>query len=546
MNQNQIEKIRIIEKEIDNYFRNHDLMRLPSSIAIQHLLLVFEYAMRPIKPEPLKNIFSEIYLSSHALVQRSKNSLMESINWIKGITVKEDNRIIQKVDLELFKLAKDFFDLADSYHGAVSAYTMWNRGLAKVSFEDDHTLHFEYPSEEIVFDVLDAKLADEIVKEQMNKLTEKDVSIGLEAKDIVEKSVRQIDDYSITYSMRDVNIRKLMLLTSKTIQGFTFIPKKWKFYHIYPENLAKFWAAVISICILQQFAIYFAASIFTFKDGLIVNSIIIRHVNDWIRQLSRWTKLPKQLVGDILKYQIYSPSHQKPDIVLTPFIYVADKYLALPPSLAITNNLSRNLLKHLAKNYRDEFDMHSYVFEENMLEKLKAKNSRYDIKTKINITAEKRIPDIDACLIDKSRQEIMFCECRWTIPAADPSEVAEKINIEKEKIEQSEKLRDFILENREKIHDIIALGEEILFKGIYFVIIFENHVGSAFTLMKEIPSIDLRIFFKLLYEKDSLGELFKAIKTQEYLPKKDIDFGIVQEKNTIGNYNIRWTGYLFI
>ena len=100
----------------------------------------------------------------------------------------------------------------------------------------------------------------------------------------------------------------------------------------------------------------------------------------------------------------------------------------------MTNNLSRNLLKHLARNYRDEFDIHSYVFEENMLEKIKEKITRYDVKTKIKIPSEKRIADIDACLIDKSRQEIMFCECRWTIPAADPSEVAEKINIEKEKM----------------------------------------------------------------------------------------------------------------
>lgn len=537
-------KIRTIEKEIDNYFRKHDFVKLPGSIAIQYLLLVFEYAIRPIIPKNLEEVFPEIYLSRQALLQRNKNSLMESINWIREITVEENNCLLQEVDLNLFRLAKDFFDLGDAYHGAVSAYTMWNRGLAKARVKDDYTLHFEYRSEERMFDVLDAILADKIDEEQIDKLSGRDNSIIIEAKNIVENSVKQINDYSISYSIRDVNTEEMKRVVLKTIKGFTFIPRNWKFYSIHPEDLEKFWCALISVCILHQFAIYFAFSKFSFKHEMLLNSIIARPLSDWIRQLSRWTKLPRQLIGEILNYHIYSSSHQKPDIVLTPFIYVTDKHLALSPSLIITNNLSRNLLKHIAKNYRDEFDKYSYVFEENMLERLKEKNGRFDIKTKINISSDKRLPDIDACIIDKSRKEIMFCECRWTIPAADPAEVADKVAIEREKYEQSQKLRDFILKNSEKIHDIIKLGEEMSFKGIFFIIIFENHVGSAFTLMKDIPIIDLRIFIKLFRENNSLQEMFETIKAQKYLPREDIDFKVVEELNKIGNYKLGWTSYL--
>lgn len=543
MTEEQIGKIKQIEKKLDNYFSKHEFMKLSSSAAIQYLLLTFEYAMHNI---PFKNSPVRLFSSRDALFQRNKNSLMESIKWAGKMKEEENHKTIQKIEVDVFRLANDFFELADKYHAVVSAYTMWYRGIANAKLLNETTIHFEYSSDEIRYDELDRRLADEIVKENFNGLKDEHFIQLTNAKKIVEGTVKQIDDFSIAYSLRDIEIKELMQTAFHVISGFTFIPKAWRFYNIGPEVFRKFWAALISICMLNLVATQHAFKTFHFKDNLVRNAVIIRHINDWIRQLYRWTKLPKQLLKQLIEYHTYFPEHKNADIVLTPFIYVTDKYLALAPTLIATNNLSRNLLKHAANNYKDEYDCHSYVFAQHMLEMFKEKMSSnyFDIKTNINIPARKDLPDIDLCLIDAGRQEIMFCECRWTIPAADPKEVADKIDLAKEKLKQAGRLREFIFANRDKICDIVKTDGKIIFKNIYFTVIFQNHVGSASTFIEEIPTVDMRIFMKLLGDNNSLSDVFNELKIRQYLPKEDIDFTIVEDDYKIGDYKIIWTGFL--
>jgi hypothetical protein len=535
-------EIRAIERRIDEHYKEHNFLKLPTSIAIQYLLIAFEYAINPQIIRKDNN--APLYSSTHALLQVNKEALMESMNWIGEIKEKEEHKIVKNLELSIYENAKEFFELGDAFHGAVSAYTMWSRGLATAQLIDDVTVRFEYNPEQTSYDMLDLRLDEKKVYTVFNEMNKNDPLIIRRANAIIEKSVKQVDGNNITYSIREIDASQMMRVVLKLITGFMSIPNDWKIFDIKIDELQRFWASLVSIGLLHLMAINYAFDNFTFKDDLLASMIIMHPFKDWCRQLSRWTKLSRDKVGEMLNCHIYSFQHKKPDIILTPFIKVSEKHIAVSPNLLITNNLSRNFIKHLAKNYKGEFDSNSAAFADDMLNKIKTsiKKGNILIKTNINLP-DKKLPDIDLCLVDEQRQEIMLCECRWTIPAADPNEVAEKMDIEKEKLSQMARLKEFITTNSDNLSYFINLHNKITFKEICYVIVFENHVGSPLNLTSDIPIIDMRIFIDLINTNNSLSESHHAIKKCEYLPKKDIDFKIQEETHKIGKYKILWSSY---
>ena len=71
-------EIRAIERRIDEHYKEHNFLKLPTSIAIQYLLIAFEYAINPQIIRKDNN--APLYSSTHALLQVNKEALMESMN----------------------------------------------------------------------------------------------------------------------------------------------------------------------------------------------------------------------------------------------------------------------------------------------------------------------------------------------------------------------------------------------------------------------------------------------------------------------------------
>ena len=358
-------QIREIESEIDNFFLSHKLMQLPRSIAVQYLLMIYEEANRlPIllgKLNPLADRFSSL-----ALTERNKYSLTHSINWAFRTSKIMSERIVADIDEDLYMTTSSFFRLALSYNGAVSAYTMWSRGFAEATLTNKNTVHFKYSEEETRYDVLDSKLYVENTKKHFEEVSKANFQRLLKAKTAIEETVKQTGKHTISYSTKEVDCVEIMIATRNMTADHTIPPTDWHFYNLTTEYLKKFWSALISISMLHHFALFsFATS--RVKGTAIASTIIVRTKDNWIRQLSRWSGLSNQIISQILEYHTYSSNHKKPDIVLTPFIFVTEKHLALAPTLITTNNLGRNLLKHLAKNYKDEYDRNSGVFADSMI-----------------------------------------------------------------------------------------------------------------------------------------------------------------------------------
>ncbi len=539
------EKIRAIEREIDKIFLSHNFMKLPYSLAIQYLLIIYEEANRlPIiagKHTPLVNISADL-----GLIQNNKYGLTNGINWASVIKDNYGKKFVFEIDAYTYKTTSEFFLLAVSYQAVVSAFTMWSRGVANATLINEKNVRFEYPEDELKYDSLDLKLSSEKSQRKLEELTGEDDEVMFRARDIVERTVKRSGKDTISYSIADIEINEFMFLTSKIIQDVNVLPEHWGFQGIAADSFKRFWNALVSICMLHAFALFYAVTQLRIEGGAIGSTILLRSNKNWIGQLARWTRLPKETVSKIIELHTYSSTHKKADIILTPFIKITENHLALAPSIITTNNLSRNLLKHLAKNFKNDFDKSSNVFEDDLIANFTATmiGSYFRIFSKKKISDKKTLPDIDVCLIDEKRKQVMFCEFKWTIPAAEPSEILEKREVERKASSQLKMLKEYFVNFPCKIAEVFDLDDKkLIFEKYFFVGVLKNCVGTAFMHTEEFSMIEYSLFCKFLNEKTSLEEVFVKIKNRSFLPRKGTDYELTTNEIKMGEFKISWTGY---
>ncbi len=276
-------QIREIEKEIDNHFLSHSFMQLPRSIAVQYLLMIYEEANRlPIlfgKLNPLTDRFNSL-----AITESSKYSLTQSVNWAyKTIRIMPE-KIVADIDKDIYTTTTSFFNMALSYHGAVSAYTMWSRELAEATLTNENTVQFKYSEEETRYDVLNSKLYVENTKKHLEGVSKANFQRLLKARITIEETVKQFGKHTISYSTKRINCDEIMIAALNMMTDHTIPPLDWNFYNLTTEYLKKFWSALISISILHHFALFYAATTLRIKGGAIASTIIVRTKDNWIRQ----------------------------------------------------------------------------------------------------------------------------------------------------------------------------------------------------------------------------------------------------------------------
>jgi hypothetical protein len=532
-------RIREIEKEIDQFYLDHEFFRLSHGVACQYILMVYEYenlfAM-------LSGKISDRY-SYQATVHDTKYAITHAINWLSN-KVNINNDLVEKIHGKLFDKAIDFSNLASNYHSAISGYTMENRNLAKASLIDETTVRFEYSEEESRYDVLDLKISRNRSEDYIKTHFEDNGPELLEARNAVFRSVSIDAGHRVIYSTEKIDWNAMMKYAETMLTDHTLPPSCWNFCGFTVKDFKLFWSALLLLSMFNSLACIYAIENCNTSPRSITSTIMVRRKNNWAKHIAKHSGLEKEDVLKILEYHTYSPSHEKRDIVLTPFIYVTKEHMALAPNLIITNNLGRNLLKHLSRNYKDEYDRSSNIFADQMISEFeRALEGKYfHIISNKKIPGHPELPDIDICLTDEKRGDTIFCEFKWTIPSADPSEVAGVMDIQKKALRQIKLIKDFCFKYPKQIEKLLGV-QRLILENTYFVIVLKNTAGTYMMFDRDFPTIEYSIFCELLDKKRSLNEVMLNIEERTYLPKKDIDFKSVDIERVIGRYKIIWTGW---
>lgn len=172
----------------------------------------------------------------------------------------------------------------------------------------------------------------------------------------------------------------------------------------------------------------------------------------------------------------------------------------------------------------------------------KVKLTNFRIRTKLRVPSRQDLPDIDVCLIDEARREIMICEFKWTIGAAEPAEIIEKREKEVHAIEQLQKLKQCFTMEPTKLSEVVGMDISSL-QSQYYVGVFSNYVGSGIRNDDGVPVVDFRIFCKYLIEQTTLASVYREISNRNYLPQVGTDLHLMEHEIRFGRFGIVWTHF---
>lgn len=537
--------IRNIENAVDVYYQKHEFYRVPENKAVQNLLIAYEE--NNLLPFYAPNPYGFKVAKELSKVDEIKFALTIAINWVSRSDVLP-NIHIDDLEESTFMSSINFLELAGNYSGVVCAYTTYSRGISEALLIDDKTVKFTYPAAYQKYQVFSLMHFAQTTSDYNPSTDERLIGFkkGINA---IYKTIKPYNKFSVTYSTQDIDKKALVEYFKQRIPEAAYVPpSEWSFNNIRCDNFIDFWAAVNAICFIHVLVNIYCIQVLNKVETSLGSRVIYKGRKEWIRQISSWASLPKEITGTILEYHTYSIKHQRPDIALTPFIATFSDSLMLAPHLITTSNIGRNLLKHLAKNHRNEFDKQSDIFANKMIANILnvEKGSRFLVSSGLNVAGDKTLPDIDLLIYDKEDNDILICECKWMIQSADPHEVTEVMNKAKEGVGQLIKLRNHLNSNKKELQSLFNSNTEFSIdkiNQIYYACVVENDPGYGGENPDDIPFIENSVFCKYLKEKSSIKEIYHCLTNKEFLPGND-DYTPIEIKHSFGEYTVIWGGHI--
>jgi hypothetical protein len=232
------DKIRSVEREIDNEYRKYKLYHLQNRpLAQWYLLLMHEESVRlPI----IKKTAEKIPLDWFEIVcsfETSKASLQFSLKWTDELPDQKFH-IPKTIDWEIYEYAHDFFSLAENYYRVIAPFTLYSRGLAGATIEDEFTIRFSRDLREAAFDFLGLYKTQDPAG--CLKSYTKPPNVLEKEIDNILMSAKPLDKQGITYKVNHKNLAPLIAYFLEEINKRTYLTDEWSIRGISATELKSF------------------------------------------------------------------------------------------------------------------------------------------------------------------------------------------------------------------------------------------------------------------------------------------------------------------
>jgi hypothetical protein len=537
------EKIRNIEQKIDNAYKNYNLYQLKNRpLAQWYLLLMHEESIRlPIidklnKKRPLD--WFEIICS----IEDAKGALQFALRWIDELP-NNNFRIPEEIDWDLYGYAQDFFFLAQNYYRVIGPFTLYSRGLATATFIDENTIRFARDPRESVFDVLG------LIKTQdpMRSLVRRD-RIPKKIEEELERvlmSAKPHGSQSIAYKVNYKNLAPSIGYWFNEMTKATYLPDDWSIKGVSAVELRRFFASIKSFCLVHLRCTSRLDLLAQVEAVAAASALLTKRSDDWIRFMARCSGISYEKVQTIIDVLTYDRNMEKRDISLQPFVKIVDDNLTICPYLIYNGNLERNFLALIAKKFKSEYDRQSYVFEERMIDRCAniAEKRKWAFSSNHKIIGTKSLADIDAAFYDSSSRCVLICQLKAVIPPSEPSEVLERAEREREGIGQAKLIKEFAEQSPELLWQSCFDNLDYPLPKIFHAVLLQGSFGSSHSLINGIPSLELEHFNEMVEKYDPLLKLCEHISSFSYLPKREVDYDILDSVIEFEKNKIIWEGF---
>ena len=521
-------QLRIIEKEIDNYFLLNPLVSHKFSTAAWYTMAIYEELA-------IKDFVQERELTIHDLAGKADYIVVHiqyPLRWLWTVCEKGGDPPKQ-INSKLYKAAWDIQLLAHEYIQFCSAYTYASYGLINLILDGNTIRPEKYMFSDSRYEVYDRLIKPQPVR---NKPNTTEIAIKL-AKGLT------ISEYDFHYQTGKRLVKTTIDILEPVFEELFELPPNW---HFVKYSLVEF--RKVSKVLLAMGFIHYIARIMAASNGVkglaLQKAILVLPLNKLEKQIVRYSNVTAHSVNEIISDLTFgSAGIRKPDPALQPIIPLNNEQVAIMPNLVISSSLERNFISLLNRIPEERNRYLSLVDEkEDFLRKeLVGANLSFPIRHyNGSIPGRADLPDIDIAFISEDDQSAIVAEIKWFIGPSEPREVIEKGREIQRGVEQQKLMKKAFQNEPSHFFDCLSINKEF---DILFIVISQNSIGPDWAQDPEIPVIQANHFLMKFSSVNNIKHMITWLRTRSYLPKEGEDYELITTMSSIGEWNLEWYGF---
>jgi len=520
-------ELREVEKQIDNYYKENPLIKLPFANSAWYFMSFCEDIS-----------FKEFYSdrgSIHDAAAFADNFVVHltyPFLWLRN-SCPQGGQVPFKFDERCYKAAWDISVLGENYIPFESAFTLASRGLLELRLEGTNIIPSPDYSPETKYEAYDRLIRRKEPKYSYPSLVDLIEEIESSLKVSGDNFHYQLNPRIVKYASE--------LLTPLTDDIYT-LPDTWQFSNYTMGDFRKFSISLSAIALIHLQARLSAAGLGCQKLGY-CNSVFVAEEDELLRRLTRYSGVSVNALSCLINDLTYGNRDiLKPDPAIQPLIKLNHFQYAIMPSLIISCSMERNFTVLLNK-LPSERKIYSNLVSE------KEKLMRESIKNGITlpniryfngyIPGLTQIPDIDLAIINDKEKVCIFTELKWLIGPSEVREVIEKSEEIREGINQLLRMSEAITQNPQPF--INALTIDSSYK-LFYVVVSENTIGMGRIQHPQIPVIQKYHFIKKIIKLGGFQKLIEWLSNRNYLPIEGKHYQVIYEDFVINKWTLTWYG----
>ena len=520
-------ELRKAEKEVDHHYKSNPLMNLPFATAVWHLLVVAE-------DDVLIKEFTGIngIQDRHALASDFGVELGHAMSWLYN-ACELGGQVSFVPDDNLYKAARDLFELGRKYDWFVFAYTCASNGVLGLELQGstiqptgDFFTGIEYEAYNILIDSYQEQEALSLM------------NLDNFPTDALTHSLRVQGD-RFHYKLNPRMVSDTITYLKPVFDRMFLLPSEWQFSRYLLGDFRKVFEAICAIAHIHSTARRIAIARQCLKMGY-ADSIYMRPFDDLLRQVVRYSRVSGttvQSIFDDLSYGNEDISH--PELALQPLIKLNSEIYAIVPHLWIGSSTERNFTALLNKLPSEKEIYAKLVNEKEALLRGRFTTSLSDIDFRLIWGNVSDLPDVDLAIIRDSEKACLLLELKWFIAPTVARERIEKSKEIEKGISQILKLKQAFANNHKWLLEKLQIDSSYRLEGI---VVSDNWIGYANIQSPEIPVIRADHLIAKLRDAENLESAIEWLKNRKYLPKEGEHFKVHRPTTRIGNWSLKWYG----
>lgn len=514
--------------EIDDAFAQNDLARLPFVQCAWTLLSVVEdHHFKIAVMSPLEAPQAAIY------VDGLLNSLTYPLRVCHQRATKGRFTFNRKLVDEHYELADDWLDQAEDYAHFCTIFPLFHAHDIDLLVRGDELIPTDWSTNDLSYEAYDRFVAKRDPDHEVG-LDPNLVRRELEANMRVSGGV-----YSVDFTRR--LMERLSFAFEEPLSRRHALPGNWQFTYfsmtqyravfICLQSMAYAWFAARQIAAANgAAAMAFASAVWTPRKGVLLTTI------------ARHTGLHKSVVENVLRYLTFGEVNiRNPDIAIQPIVDLTNGQYAISPFVMTHVHAERNLCV-LLNQVPEDRKLYSQLVDE------KENKARAEtITTLAGLGFDFKHgqlgdTDLDLAIIDRKAKICLCVEIKWFIEPAEVREIRDRSEELRKGVTQARKIARMFSENDARLMGLLQIDQSYDFQAMIGSV---NFIGGHRIQDVEVPITKLWHLASKIQSFQGLSEVMVWLRTRSYLPRKELDYKVIDVAIQSGKWKSRWYGIAY-